>query len=130
MSKKTSAKKISGGLGLAALAAAAAATYYFSGGQGKKHRKQVENWAKTARGEMIEKIKGMKVVSHKSYHQAANEILTKYQQVKNIKHGELALFGAELKNHWDDIYNKASKLGAKNSPVKKSRKPSAKSPKK
>jgi hypothetical protein len=121
MTKKASAAKVAGGLGLAALAAgaaAAAASYYFSGKDGKKRMKQLSSWSKKAQAELLQKIKKMKAVSKEAYDQAATEVLAKYKQAKNIDPRELRAFGEQLKGHWEKISKEASKLGTKQ-PVKK-----------
>lgn len=131
MTKKSSAGRIAGGLGLAAVAAAVAAVaagYYFSGKEGKKHLKELSGWSKKAKGEMLQKIKKMKAVSKRAYDEAAQEVLAKYKQAKNIDPKELQAFGRELKNHWKKIAKEISKLGAKKQAKKtatKSRKKSA-----
>jgi uncharacterized protein YktA (UPF0223 family) len=118
MTKKIStATKVAGGLGLAALAAGAAATYYFSGPEGKKHQKIVKGWAKKAQAELVSKMKQMETVSKKGYEQATSEVLEKYKQVKNIDPAELNALGKELKGHWDNISK--SLVKAANKTVKK-----------
>jgi len=118
MKKKSSAGKIAAGLGLAAVAAVAAG-YYFSGKEGKKHLKQLSGWSKKAKGEMLQKITKMKAVSEQTYNKAAQEVLTKYKQAKNIDPKELQAFGRELKGHWKKIAKEAGRLGAKKSAAKK-----------
>jgi hypothetical protein len=114
MPKNTSAaRKVAEGLGIAALAGAAAATYFFYGKAGEKHRKQAAAWSKSAKAEMVKKLKVMKTVSKKTYDDAAREVMAKYKQAKNIDPKELTAFGAELKQHWENISRQALKLGAK-----------------
>jgi uncharacterized protein HemX len=130
MNKKSSTGKIAAGLGLAAMAATAAAIaagYYFSGKQGKKHRKEFAGWSAKAKADMLIKIKKMEAFSKQAYNKAAEEVLAKYKQAKNIDPKELQTLGRELKGHWEKIAKEVSKLGTKN-PSKKtapSRKKSA-----
>ena len=127
MSKKSTSKKIAGGLGLAALAAGAAAVaagYYFTGKEGKKNLKKLSGWSKKANAEMLVKIKQMKAVSKQTYDHAAKEVLAKYKQAKNIDPKELEAFGRELKRHWEKISKEVTKLGAKKKTAKKASKKS------
>ncbi len=122
MQKKTTAAKVAGSLGMAALAAgaaAAAAGYYFSGKKGKKHLKELSGWSKKAKSDLLEKVKKMKSVSKQAYNQAAEEVLAKYKQAKNIDPKELQAFGLELKSHWEKIVNEATNLVAKKPAIKK-----------
>ncbi len=115
MKKTSGAGKVAGVLGLAAgVVAAAAAGYYFYGKGGKAHRKQASAWSKSAKLEMLKKIKRMKSVSKAAYHKASDEVMAKYKQVKNIDPKELQLFGRELKAHWAKISKDALKLANKN----------------
>ncbi len=109
MQKNT--KKIAEGLGLAALAATAAATYFFYGKGGKKRQKQLSAWSKKAKDEMVKKIKSMEKVSKQNYETAAQEVLAKYKQIKNIDPKELENLGKELKSQWQKISGDLSKLG-------------------
>lgn len=121
MSKNTSpVAKVAAGLGVAAMAAGAAAAYYFAGASGKKHRKQVSDWTKRAKNEMLQKIKGLKTVSKQAYEGAFKEVMAKYKLAKNIDPKELAALGKELKGHWDKIAKDVAKFGAKKSAKKRS----------
>jgi hypothetical protein len=126
MSKKSSSSGtvIAGGLGAAALAAAAAAGYFFYGKDGKNNRQKLKTWSKSAKQDMVKKIKGLKVISKTAYEQAAKEVLAKYKQAKNIDPKELTAFGAELKQQWNNISKQALKLGTakKKTPAKKAHK--------
>ncbi len=129
MGKPTSTTtKVVEGLGLAAVAAAAAATYFFYGKGAKKYRKEFETWSKSAKLEMVKKIKSMKVVSKQAYETAAKEIMAKYKTAKNITPEEASILAGELKNHWERISKDIQKLGKKPSPVAK--KPASKKAKK
>jgi uncharacterized protein HemX len=125
MNKKSSTGKIAVGLGLAAVAAAAAAVaagYYFSGEQGKKHRKEFADWSGKAKADMLIKIKKMGAFSKQAYNEAAEEVLAKYKQAKNIDPKELQAFGRELKGHWEKIAKEVSKLGTKKPMTKSGKK--------
>ena len=113
MEKTSSGTKVVGILGLATGVAAAAAGYYFFGKDGKEHRKEVSNWKKKAKMEMLEKIKQMESVTQTAYHKAAEEVLAKYKLVKDIDPKELQNFGQELRAHWEEISKQAAKLSGK-----------------
>lgn len=113
MPNKSNAGKIAAGVGVAALGAAAAAAYFLKTDSGKKNVKQMSAMAKKAKTEMLSKIKKMKVMSKQAYHEAAEEVLAKYKELKNIDPSELKELGAELKGHWDSISKSLQKAGAK-----------------
>ena len=56
MGKTSTAGKMAGAVGIAAGVAAVAAGYYFYGKGGKGHRKEVSDWTKKAKTDMLEKI--------------------------------------------------------------------------
>ena len=114
MKKTSNAGKVAGVVSLAAGVVAAVATgYYFYGNGGKGHRKEVSDWGKKAKMDMLEKIKQMKAVTKEAYDKALAEVLAKYKQVKNIDPKQLQTFGQELKAHWVEISKQAVKLSNK-----------------
>ncbi|MDR3643336.1 MAG: hypothetical protein P4L74_06975 [Candidatus Doudnabacteria bacterium] len=119
MSKHESHNLIKG-LGAAALITAAAAGYYLTGPGGKKHQAKAKAWAMAAKKDLAAKLAEMQEVSQTAYKKASAEVLLKYRQMKNVKPEELAAFGEELKQHWENIQKKAMTLGTpKKNPVKK-----------
>lgn len=119
--KSSTNKKIVGTIMLASgMVASAAAGYYFYGAGGKERRKKMTTWSKKAKTEMLDKIERMKMVSQKTYHTAVDEVLKKYNLIKNIDPKELQAFGQELKTHWQEISQEAIKLSNKGR-VKKSK---------
>jgi len=102
--------KVAYGIGLAALAAATAGAYFLYGTkQGAKTRKQIKGWMLKAKGEVLEKLEGMKDISQEAYDKVIDEVEAKYKAVKNIDQKDIAAFGKELKSHWKDIKKEVDK---------------------
>ena len=102
MAKGTSSV-VKAGVGLAALAAAAAGAYYFYGKNGAKHRKSLKGWAVKARGEVMEKVEGLREVSQKTYYKVVEDVLKKYKKLEKVAPAEVAILTRELKSHWAAI---------------------------
>ena len=102
--------KVAYGVGLAALAAATAGAYFLYGTKkGAKTRKQIKGWMLKAKGEVLEKLEGMKDISQEAYEKVIDEVEAKYKAVKNIDQKDIAAFGKELKSHWKDIKKEVDK---------------------
>ena len=112
------------GIGIAAaLAAAAAGAYYFYGHKdSSKHRRDMKSWMVKAKGDVMEKMEGLKDISHERYNEIVDQVISKYKKLKNSSPKELAALAVELKGHWDKISAeigksvlkpKAKKAGAK-----------------
>lgn len=103
------------GLGIAAaLAAAAAGAYYFYGSKSAaKNRKGLKSWAVKAKGDVMEKIEGLKNISKERYYEIVDQAVKKYRAVRTASPKELAALAIELKGHWDNIASQAAKLGPK-----------------
>jgi hypothetical protein len=117
--KTSSAGKLAAGLGVAALAAGAAAAYYLTGEGGKAHRKEIQAWAKKAKAEVAQKVKGVEKLSRSTYEQAVKDVMAKYKEAKNVDPKELISFGKELQGHWTDISKQATMLMGKKPALKK-----------
>ncbi len=108
----------------AAMAAAAAGAYYFYGHKdATKHRRSMKSWMVKAKGDVMEKMEGLKEISHESYNEIVDQVITKYKKLKNSSPKELAALALELKGHWDKISAEAKKslpkTKAKRAPAKK-----------
>lgn len=102
------------GVGLA-LAAAAGAYFLYGSKNAPKRRAQIRGWMLKAKGEILEKLEQAKEVNEEVYNKIVDSVTTRYQQLKNVDPGELAVLGADLKRHWRNIQQSVKK------PVKKSR---------
>jgi len=100
--KKHSHRKL--GLGFAAIAIAAAAGGYFLYGKGgTKRRKVIRGWALKAKGEVLEKIEGLKYISKEDYKKIVDTVLVRYKKLKSVNAQELEQLSRELKSHWNSV---------------------------
>jgi hypothetical protein len=119
------------GVGAAVATAAAAAAFYLYGPKGKKHRKQVKVWAKSAEKEVAEGIKKMKALSEPAYKKLVKEVGQKYAEVKKIDKKDVEQFAKEFYGHFKGVkreWDKAKKEAEKK--VKKGAKRTTKTVKK
>ncbi len=125
MAKKSNVgKAVAIGAGVAALSVGA---YLLFGPNGKKNRKAARSWMMKMKGEVMEKVEGLKEVTAPLYEKAVSEVGAKYAKLKNVDKGELAAEIAEMKRHWKSMTKKG---GAKKKAVKKgAQKPAAKAKK-
>ncbi len=94
---------IVGGI-IGAVAAATAGAYFLYGTkQGKHARKEIKGWTVRAKGEILEKIEGLKDVNEEAYHQVVDSVLKRYQSLKHIDSRELVQISREIKDHWKNI---------------------------
>lgn len=96
---KTRVAIVAGGIA----AAGAAAAYYLYGPEGKKHQKQVRAWAVTAKKEVAEGVKQMKVLNEVAYKRLVKEVGTKYAKVKKLDKKDVEAFAKELHGHWRGV---------------------------
>lgn len=107
--KKSGSGALKVGLGLAAAAAAAAGAYYFYGNDGAKHRKQLKGWAVKAKGELMEKVEGLKDVTEATYSDAVDKVLAKYKKLKTVAPKEWAEVQKDFKSSWKSVKSEISK---------------------
>ena len=84
---KTKDKMLGAGIGLAALAAAG--SYFLSGKRGAKNRAALEDWALRMKGEVLEKMKDLKVVDEEIYNELVEETAERYGRREKISAAEL-----------------------------------------
>ena len=102
--KKVNKNNLAMELGIAAMAATVAGAYYLYGStKGPARRKTLRSWTVKMKGEVMEEIENMKVLSEDLYNSAINKISNKYSQLKNIDQKELQTVAKQLKGHWKDI---------------------------
>lgn len=123
-----SAKKGGAGpaLGLVGLAAAAAAGAYFLYGskEGAKRRAKIRGWSLKAKGEVLDRLEGLKEVNQEAYDKVVDTVTDKYKKMKNVDVAELALLTQDLKRHWGNIRRQMNSGGGSRSSGAK--KPAAK----
>ena len=92
------------GLGIAAAAVAAVAGAYFLYGKlDSSKKKKIKSWALKAKGEVLEKLEGLKEVNQEAYDALVDKVTAKYAALKNIDTDEVRAMGADMKKHWKAI---------------------------
>src|ERR1035437_8095892 len=88
------------GLGIGMLAALSAGAYYLYGTkEGSKRRLKIRGWMLKAKGEIMEKMENLKAVNDKNYNALVENVMKKYQGVKNIAPAEVKALVRDLKKH-------------------------------
>jgi hypothetical protein len=98
----------------AGVAAAGAAAYMLFGPKGKKHRKDVKDWAVKMEGEIVKKIDNVKEMSMPVYEDIIDQVKEKYEKIKTIDREELEAVIKDLNKHWRKIAStKTRKAGSR-----------------
>ena len=95
------------------MATAAGAYFLYGSKNAKKNRKLVRAWSLKAKGEILEQLENLSEVSEQTYHAIVQEVVQKYESLKNIDKKDIAEFTDELKSHWKEIVKEAQKLHKK-----------------
>ncbi len=129
MAKKKNSSKRGVGIGMAVTAAAAAAAagaYFLYGSKSAtKNRKKVKGWMLKAKGEVLERIEGMKEhLSQGDYEKVIEGVMERYRKMSSTSGEEVNKLARELKSHWKKISKTpASKPArAKSKPATRSKK--------
>src|SRR4051812_26295395 len=104
-SGNSAGKAIAIGAGIAAVSAAA---YLLLGQDGKANRRKLRGWMLKMKGEVVEKIEGMKEVTESAYEDAVQKITDKYRQMKHVDPKELEAEIRSLKKDWKEMVKKHS----------------------
>lgn len=119
MSKQQKSNVVVGvGITVAAAAAAAGALFLYGTKAGKQQKKKIKGWALKAKGEILEKIEGLKEVNEEAYNKIVTAVSDRYAKLKNIDPEELATLVKEVQGHWKNI-KKQLAGPAKKKPAKK-----------
>ncbi|HEU5114673.1 MAG TPA: hypothetical protein VFT82_02820 [Candidatus Paceibacterota bacterium] len=90
--------------GIAGLTAAAVGAYYLYGHKdAAKNRAKVKSWMLKAKGDVLEELEKAQDVTESAYMTAVDAVARKYNELKTIDAEELAVFIAEMKDHWNGI---------------------------
>ncbi len=125
---ESSAVKAAGLLGFA-VATVAGMYFLYGTKQGKKGVKKVQGWALKVKGEVLEKLEGLKEVNEEKYAQIIDSVAKKYRAAKNIDQKEVEEVLKDLHSHWNNIkkeLQKATKNVSKKISEQKKSKPAAK----
>ncbi len=93
-------KTVGVGVGIAALAAAAT---YFLGEDGERNREKVKGWALKFKGDVLEKMEGLKNIDKESYHKVVDNVTKRYKKIKKVSAPELKKLSKDLKGAWKSI---------------------------
>lgn len=93
-------KTVGVGVGIAALAAAAT---YFLGEDGEANREKVRGWALKFKGEVLERMEGLKDINKDSYHKVVDNVAKRYKRVKKASQPEIKKLQKDLKGAWKSI---------------------------
>ena len=101
---KRNSRIIGAGIGLAAVAAAGA--YFLYGERGARNRERISGWALKMKGEVLEKVEGMKNLDRDAYAKLVDEVAARYAKLEKVSASELRRLTVELKNSWAQIAKK------------------------
>ena len=121
MAKKKVEKSNSKKIGAALVVAGAALGAYFLYGtkQGTKQRKKISGWALKAKGEVLEKIEGIKNLDESSYKKAVDIVMAKYNKIKSEHAPEIQEVSKELHGYWNTIKKNFKKEFTAKAPIRK-----------
>ncbi len=95
----------------AAIATTAGAYFLYETKKGEEVKEELKDYIVKIKKEVIKKLGGLKEVGESTYHNVIDEVVRKYNGVKNIDPKELDAIGADLKSHWKNII-KDIKIGS------------------
>jgi gas vesicle protein len=114
MAKKSNAGGVGKALVVGAgVAVASAAAYLLMGPEGKKNRKQIKGWTIKMKGEMIEKLEGLKEVTEPMYHKIVDDISAKYAKLRDVDQADVEQVVDEVKRHWKALVKDSKKVAKK-----------------
>ena len=93
--------KAAKGLGIAVLAAAG--TYYLYGKNGAKNRRKVKGWMLKVKGEVLDKLEGLKDINREKYDEIVDKATKKAKRIKKVTAPELKRLNQDLKRAWTKI---------------------------
>lgn len=100
--KKSSKTKVGILTGLA-LAGIAGAYFLYGTDEGKKQKKKITSLALKTKGEVLEKIEGLKDVSQEDYKEIVSGVIGKYKKLKIDHKDEIEKVSKELSGYWKHI---------------------------
>lgn len=101
-------KKVLVGVGIIAGTALAAHLLKLLKG-GKKASEKAEDCMAAMQKEIAEKVKEVRNLTEKKYDDIVDEVMSKYEAIKDVSASEFAAFSEEMKAHWKNISNAAKK---------------------
>lgn len=95
-------KKVSPAL-VAGIIAAGAVGYLLFGPQGKKNRKQLQDWMYDAKTDIVKQAKKVKAATKEEFGSVIDEVMKKYTEVKKVTKKEVQDLKSELMGNWDQL---------------------------
>lgn len=81
----------------------AAATYFFTGEEGKKRREEIRAWVREAKLAVLAKLGKVRSLTGSSYETMIDEVMSRYEGVRDVTPHEVRELKKELKAHWKKI---------------------------
>lgn len=106
MAQKKSNKTNKAGVAVAVGASAAAlgaAAYYFFGPHGKQHRTKAQGWMIKMKGEVVERLEGLKEVTEPVYGEIVEAVAAKYAKGSKASRKDVLALVQDLKKGWRSI---------------------------
>ena len=91
----------------ASIAGLAATAYFFLGPKGKKHQKQTRGWAIKMKGDVVEKLEKVRLVTEPVYNEIIDSVAGRYEKEMKAGHKEIKALANDLKKHWKAVSNRA-----------------------
>ncbi len=95
-------KKVSPAL-VAGIIAAGAVGYLLFGPQGKKNRKQLQDWMYDAKTDIVKQAKKVKAATKEEFGSVIDEVMKKYTELKKVSKKEVQDLKSELMGNWDQL---------------------------
>lgn len=99
MTKTTNITKT--GMGLAAVAALG--TYLLYGKRGAVNREKVSGWMLKMKGEVLDRVEGIKDLNKEAYYTIVDETAVRYARLERVGASELQHLTQELKGAWEHL---------------------------
>ncbi len=97
------------GAGIVLAAIAAAGTYFLTGKRGEKNREKIAAWTLKMKGEVLEKMKGLKEMNKENFDALVDEVGARYERVERVSAAEMKHLKAEVKSAWAHISKQLKK---------------------
>lgn len=88
-------------MGVAAVAALG--TYFLYGKNGARNREKVAGWMLKLKGEVLEKVEGIRDLNEQEYYRIVDEISARYAKLEKVGSEEVKHLAAELKGAWEHL---------------------------
>jgi uncharacterized protein YoxC len=102
------AKKVIVGAGI--VAGAALAAYLLTTQKERAEAaKKIKSWMTDMQNEIAERVKKVQDLTEEKYNQIVDDVISKYESLKEVSAAELSSFSDEMKTHWKNVSDAAKK---------------------